>query len=383
MRRRTNKSIVTHDTLSMIKAKIVQKSRKRRKAVRKLQYLNICLCLIAILVFMKHFMHLSIVHNKTKATRADRTEMKNKTPQYSIHFDSEEERICEPLVHLSTHTNCNIIHEFNLDHIDAKLVSHGYIREVWQVIDEKEENFALKTLLHDKRFTSSQMDGQALDAKISDQLQKSEYIANIYAYCGYAGLYDYSSEGNLEDHYQLYNKRERIQAAVDIAKGLADLHNIRGNDQTAFIHNDIAIRQFILLNGRYKLNDFNTARPLYWNSKVNAVCPDVTNRFVDKNRSPEEMRDKINYVDEKIDVYSLGNIFYKLIMNERKYDDLSTNEAAKLILKGHIPEVKVKHKVDLILKHAMVMCLQLDPVERSSASEVHFYLANELKKINM
>ena len=83
-----------------------------------------------------------------------------------------------------------------------------------------------------------------------------------------------------------------------------------------FSLDDIAIRQFILLNGRYKLNDFNTARPLYWNSKVNAVCPDVTNRFVDKNRSPEEMRDEINYVNEKIDVYSLGNIFYKLIMNE-------------------------------------------------------------------
>jgi hypothetical protein len=38
--------------------------------------------------------------------------------------------------------------------------------------------------------------------------------------------------------------------------------------------------------------------------------------FPDKNRSPEEMRDEYNFVDEKMDIYSLGNIFYKLIMKE-------------------------------------------------------------------
>ncbi len=79
---------------------------------------------------------------------------------------------------------------------------------------------------------------------------------------------------------------------------------------------DIAIRQFIYVDGRYKINDFNTARILQWNPKTNTICKDEDHMFPDKNRSPEEMRNDINYIDEKIDVYSLGNIFYKLIANE-------------------------------------------------------------------
>lgn len=64
------------------------------------------------------------------------------------------------------------------------------------------------------------------------------------------------------------------------------------------------------------MNDFNTAKFLQWNEKENKICLQEDRFFSDKNRSPEEMRDAINYIDEKIDVYSLGNIFYKLITNE-------------------------------------------------------------------
>lgn len=82
------------------------------------------------------------------------------------------------------------------------------------------------------------------------------------------------------------------------------------------MEDDIAVRQFISLNRRYKLNDFNTARFLHWNHDENALCPSIMQLFPDKNRSPEEMRDEYNFVDEKMDIYSLGNIFYKLIMKE-------------------------------------------------------------------
>ncbi len=71
-----------------------------------------------------------------------------------------------------------------------------------------------------------------------------------------------------------------------------------------------------MLDGRYKLNDFNTARYLRWNPKEGVVCPIVEPPYTDLNRSPEEMTDGISVYDEKVDVYSLGNIFYKLIMNQ-------------------------------------------------------------------
>ena len=46
------------------------------------------------------------------------------------------------------------------------------------------------------------------------------------------------------------------------------------------------------------------------------IFPEENHYFLDKNRSPEEMRHEVNYIDEKIDVYSMGNIFYKLITSE-------------------------------------------------------------------
>ena len=60
---------------------------------------------------------------------------------------------------------------------------------------------------------------------------------------------------------------------------------------------------------------------------------------------------------------------------------MRTEEAKKLILEGHIPDVTVKDPIDAILNKAMVMCLQLDPGERSSAKEVYVYLQNELDKL--
>ncbi len=85
---------------------------------------------------------------------------------------------------------------------------------------------------------------------------------------------------------------------------------------STFCTDDIGVRQYVMINGRYQLNDFNTAKFMQWNEKEQELCPDVSPKFVEKNRSPEEMRDKVNLVDEKIDVYALGNIFYKLITNE-------------------------------------------------------------------
>lgn len=52
-----------------------------------------------------------------------------------------------------------------------------------------------------------------------------------------------------------------------------------------------------------------------------------------------------------------------------------------MIMKGDIPDVMVKHEVDLILQRAMIMCLQFNPEKRSSAKEIYRYLANELKEM--
>lgn len=94
----------------------------------------------------------------------------------------------------------------------------------------------------------------------------------------------------------------------------------------------------------------------------------------------------MNMVDEKIDVYSLGNIFYKVLMNKLKYNDIDALKAEKLIVAGDIP-VRPGHleertdPVILKLKRTMHMCLILDPEERATAKQVADFLEDELKKL--
>jgi len=94
----------------------------------------------------------------------------------------------------------------------------------------------------------------------------------------------------------------------------------------------------------------------------------------------------VNMVDEKIDVYSLGNIFFKLLTKERKYNDIDVSEAQKLIVAGDIPVLpgSLEESTDpvvLALKRAMHMCLILDPEERATAKQVADFLEDELKKL--
>ena len=105
-----------------------------------------------------------------------------------------------------------------------------------------------------------------------------------------------------------------------------------------------------------------------------------------QNRAPEEMLAPY-LVTEAIDVYSMGNIFWKLLTNERKYDNLPTSEAQKLIIDGKEPELSQEilsssHIVDTALKNAIKMCLQRRPENRKRAEEVHFYLSRALAEMD-
>ncbi len=89
-------------------------------------------------------------------------------------------------------------------------------------------------------------------------------------------------------------------------------------------------------------------------------------------------------VTEAIDVYSMGNIFWKLLTNERKYDDISTFDAQRLIIRGQEPVLSQRirnssNKVDIALRNAIDMCLQRIPENRKSAEDVYLYLSKSLE----
>jgi hypothetical protein len=50
------------------------------------------------------------------------------------------------------------------------------------------------------------------------------------------------------------------RTGVQAAMGLADLHNFDREGQPSVSHTDISLNQFVNIDGRLKLNDFNRVR---------------------------------------------------------------------------------------------------------------------------
>ncbi len=81
----------------------------------------------------------------------------------------------------------------------------------------------------------------------------------------------------------------------------------------------------------------------------------------------------------------MGNIFYKLLTNERKYNDLPLKVAQEKIKRKQLPPLNSyleasNFGIHVALKNAIAMTLQRYPQERKSAKEVYEYLAKELSK---
>lgn len=71
---------------------------------------------------------------------------------------------------------------------------------------------------------------------------------------------------------------------------LASVHNCDKEGQASIAHTDISPGQFIKVNGRYKLNDFNRARFIRYRRSNGTQCTFQVGSNAGKNRSPEEYK---------------------------------------------------------------------------------------------
>eukprot|EP00562_Extubocellulus_spinifer_P032839 CAMPEP_0178730000 /NCGR_PEP_ID=MMETSP0699-20121125/29279_1 /TAXON_ID=265572 /ORGANISM="Extubocellulus spinifer, Strain CCMP396" /LENGTH=582 /DNA_ID=CAMNT_0020381983 /DNA_START=93 /DNA_END=1841 /DNA_ORIENTATION=+ len=327
---------------------------------------------------------------------------------------------CVPMHEWQTasYPSCNILHSLELQ--QSKFVANGFFRDVWaidrtSVVDTTEddeeggntrnnnyraEQVAVKTLrLRD----SSKLDFDArnyhrhrVDAISYERLTSSPYVMNIYGYCGQSGIFEYAPDGDLSDALANDNdknnlsKEERFKVAVEVARSVSDLHNFNGR-VPAIAHSDIWHSQFVKTRrGVFALSDFNRAQFLYWNSTSNeGSCPyyyQHTNGY--PFRSPEEY--KYEAQTEKIDIYSMGNIFFSLLMDKWPYEELykekNTAVVSKLITKGKRDKLSKEllesaDPIDVALRTAMEMCWEQDWKRRASARDVANYLDAEQEKL--
>ena len=177
---------------------------------------------------------------------------------------------------------CNSIHEIDRrgDFAMASFrhIATGGYNDVFTFLDSMQRRYVMKTLKGPELtdFTDRNFDRARRDALIMERLTRSPYIMNIYGFCGFTLLGDYAPEKSM-DHYlwrprELLPLPEQLQLACQAARALADAHDIDGDGRAAITHGDFASKQYIRVNGVYRLNDFNRGRFLRWNPKKQETC---------------------------------------------------------------------------------------------------------------
>lgn len=110
------------------------------------------------------------------------------------------------------------------------------------------------------------------------------------------------------------------------------------------VHGDIQTAQFLLdKDGRVLLNDFNRAEIMTWDEDGDHDYCRYTNGHGGGDwRAPEEYLDEP--LNEKVDIFSLGNNFYTLLTGESPfYDTYTYDEVEKKVTD---PEGKEKPFID-------------------------------------
>ena len=288
---------------------------------------------------------------------------------------------------LASYPTCSALHEINMQFDeDFTLINNGHYRDVFsysQLFDGS--RMVMKELRHEYEFDDeSRLESHRRDAVAMERLTNSEHIPKIYASCANAQIVDVSPDGDLEQHvliegedYKNYTSVQKLAIAVQVAEAIADVH------EAGISHTDIAPKQFLLLDGRYQLSDFNRCRFLKEDEDGNQ-CVFHIGGNPGKGRSPEEYRN--GDLTPALDTYSMGNVYYYMLMGFKYFDGFKTNKAQKLVKKGGRPPLseEVEKSKDPAIQYIiqeMKRAQAQEAKDRPPAREIAKDLAEALKSI--
>lgn len=76
----------------------------------------------------------------------------------------------------------------------------------------------------------------------------------------------------------MYSRPNFLETALQVSTALTDVHNTDKDGQASIAHTDITPSQFIMIDGKYKLNDFNRCRFIRWNRTDDKPCSYLVGR---------------------------------------------------------------------------------------------------------
>ena len=336
---------------------------------------------------------------------------------------------------IQSNPNCNTIHEVNFVGASADVpvvksppedsllvLGEGWFRTTWRLdrilprtpstasdIEEKkthQESVVLKTLRIAREYLSEYYELHRRDAVAMERLTASPFVVNVFGYCGQSAineLADFPFPGvqNLETFNRRMRGKEsaytnaiKLRMAASIALGVADIHaggSTDPDDMNVYMtHYDLNPRNIALFSGgRPKINDFNIAEFLQYDpaTKNNSTCKFPSRLHEPWWRAPEEMNmTHTILVDEKVDIYALGNILYHTLTSHSSHGKQTRDrmDGVRPIvaagIKTAIPEHYANSKdpnVIAIIK-AIDLCWAKDPTDRATAEEIAMGLYDAL-----
>lgn len=316
--------------------------------------------------------------------------------------DTAQRRVdCIPLHEWQTSSfpTCNLVHEHDFSHgyvhNTTTLLGQGWFRDTWRVTIDEHESIVLKTLRLERDYTREFYELHRRDAVAMERLTHSPFVINVHGYCGQSVFNEIADfELNLENitkrmravQHDARTMLAKLQLAACIASGVAHVHAMD------MVHYDLNPLNIAMTHhGIPKLNDFNVAEFLFANENHNETCGFV-GRFHDPWwRSPEEMANSLT-LNEKVDVYALGNILFYLLTTHSPWGKSDKSKARQAcvrnnVMRGQPPVLPEEYQNStsagvLIFKNAMSKCFVLEPTKRGSAREVADSLTKGFIKLN-
>jgi hypothetical protein len=326
--------------------------------------------------------------------------------------------------------NCNVVHEYELGQLSrmlgrmarrrlrlregdgndlVKYLSHGYWRDVWVLShrnvektllkegdDADEELTVLKTLRYEHDFSDRNYDRHRKDALASERLSSSPYVVDIFAFCQNTAVFEFGEGGDIDGKLWPYDEDEKVHLiaeltswekldmAYQVACGIADIHDVEEDGIASIAHTDITPSQFIYIDGRWKVNDFNRCRFMREYTEDKSVCGFEVGSNPGKFRAPEEYAYEIE--TEKIDVYSMGNVFYAILSGLMPFEGIKQKKASQYVMEGKRPEIpdEVKESDDIAIQAILAAtkaCWTHDPKERPPAKKIRDELKSVMERI--
>ena len=361
---------------------------------------------IPVNTYRLHKTHTSIVVSRSALEFQKR--LKEGSRDYRrVLADPQETETCHAQYdwQLAYRPNCNHVMELDMTRLQldakndtyVKLLANGYWRDVWKLQGVRsDETTVLKTMRFAHEVTPRNLDRHRRDAVAMEQLTSSPWVMGVYGFCGNSGIFEFADGGSLEDSIfedekseKEWSPAEKLVVAYQVAAGLAAVHNFPKEGVAAIAHTDITSSQYVYVAsaGFYKLNDFNRCRFITWDAEKNEACSFEVGNNPGTFRSPEEYA--YEGETEKIDVYSMGNIFYGIMTGLYPFEEeKKSKKAASLVKGGHRPPISYKilnstDPFDQALLNATRRCWEQNPKVRPSSREIQKYLEDTLIRLGV